>query len=298
MLKKTIYWLRFGLTITAVLLPHSLLGQEPPSHAELVPEGWYVYSASSLTNLDQSTRRCFSYSHNDWQVAHDGDAITITKRIRQKDRAASLPPLPPFLKHEGGMPGRTVDAGLQSATHFGNAWLVAYDAGEWGGGLWLTNEDGSETKQILAENVHAVVPVDDGILVLSGLSHLGIDVGNAFIFSRPDGLSISVRENLRLNGAPRAFVKEPDGSVLFVTTNGLCRITKSGVLQNLVTFPEWTRFQYANSMVIASDASIFVGMRMVVLRLSAISDGYSQEWLLPTECRRFSLKQTDCICNP
>src|ERR1700722_1866677 len=85
------------------------------------------------------------------------------------------------------MPGRTVSAGLRSAMHFKNGWLLAYDAGEWGGGLWLTNEDGSRTKRILNDNVRAVVPIDGGIVVLSGLAHMFINFGNAFIFSTRTG---------------------------------------------------------------------------------------------------------------
>jgi hypothetical protein len=275
-----------------------LFGQQPPSDAGVIPDGWYVYTDKNLSHPDQYTRRCFNYSHNHWEVSSDGDAIRITKQARQKGEIQPLPPLPPRLKFERGMPGRTVDAGLRSATHFGNTWLIAYDAGEWGGGLWITNEDGSETKRIINENVHAVIPIEGGFLVLSGLAHLSGDFGNAFIFSNPEGLKIPLRRTLRLDGEPRTYAKEPDGSVLFVTTRGLSRITKSGELQSLSSFPDWTRYQYASSMAILSDGSIFVGMRMFVLKLRPITGGYSQEWLLPTECRQFGLKEIDCICKP
>jgi hypothetical protein len=80
--------------------------------------------------------------------------------------------------------------------HFKNAWLLGYDAGEWGGGLWLTNEDGSETKQILTDNVREMVRLDNGILVLTGLAHMSLDFSNAFIFSEPDGLNIPLQRGL------------------------------------------------------------------------------------------------------
>ena len=133
--------------------------------------------------------------------------------------------------------------------------------------------------------------------MLSGLAHMGLDFGNAFIFSNPDGLNIPLRHAVRLDGEPRAYAKASDGTVLFVTTRGLSKITKSGELQSLSNFPNWTRHQYATSMAIASDGSIFVAMRMFVLRLRPIAGGYSQDWLLPTECRKFELKQTDCVCK-
>lgn len=86
--------------------------------------------------------------------------------------------------------------------HFKNGWLLAYDAGEWGGGLWLTNEDGSRTKRILNDNVRGVVPIDGGIFVLSGLAHMSINFGNAFIFSNPDGLDITLQHSVHLDGSP------------------------------------------------------------------------------------------------
>lgn len=285
----------FSVALAGILFPLKLPGQQSVPPTGLIPEGWFVYPGTKLKNLDETTLRCFNYSHNEWRVISEGDGVKITKRLSQK---ADVPALPPLLKQEAGMPGRTVSAGLRTAMHFENGWLLAYDAGEWGGGLWLTNEDGSKTKRIISDNVRAVVTIDGGILVLSGLAHMSMDFGDAFIFSNPDGLNVSLQHSVNLNGEPSAYAKEPDGSVLFVTTFGLCRITKSGELQRLTYFPRWMRQQYPNSMAIASDGSVFIAMRMFVLRLRANSGKYSEEWLLPNECRKFDLRNLDCVCKP
>jgi hypothetical protein len=287
------YMLQIVIILDSALLPPLLLAQQS-SPEGTIPEGWYVYPDKKLKNVDETTLRCFNYSHNEWQVISKGDG-QIVRQLRKK---GDEPILPPLLKLEAGMPGRTVSAGLRSAMHFNNAWILAYDGGEWGGGLWLTNEDGSNTKRILSDNVRAVVPIDGGLLVLSGLAHLTMDFGNAFIFSNPDGLSIALEHALHLDGQPSAYAKEPGGSVLFVTTYGLSRITKSGELQRLVYFPKWTRQQYPNSMAIAPDGSIFVAMRMFVLKLHEDSGRYGEEWLLPKDCRKFDLHQFDCVCKP
>src|SRR5262249_14318467 len=149
-------------------------------------------------NVDEYTVRCFNYSHNEWQVMSEGEKVKITKRV---GTLTDIPSLPPLLKHQSGMPGNTVQAGLRSATHYGHGWLLAYDGGEWGGGLWITNDDGSLTKRIVSDNVRAVVPVYGGILVLSGLAHLTMDFGNAFIFSDPDSLNITLQHSVHLDGA-------------------------------------------------------------------------------------------------
>jgi hypothetical protein len=286
--------LRFGIPVLAALSSSSLFGQETSS-TKRMPEGWYVYPNSKLKNADENTLRCFNYAHNEWQVIREGEEVKIAQRTGKK---TDVPSLPPLLKHQPWMPGRTVNAGLRSATNYGHGWLLAYDAGEFGGGLWLTNENGSETKRILSDNVRAVIPIDSGILVLSGLAHMTMDFGNAFIFSNPDGLNISLQHSVHLDGSPSAYAKGADGSVLFVTTYGLDKITKSGELQRLTYFPRWTRMQYPNSMVIATDGAIFIGMRMFVLRLTATSTGYNQDWLLPNSCRKFEIRELDCVCRP
>jgi hypothetical protein len=98
-------------------------------------------------------------------------------------------------------------------------------------------------------------------------------------------MNISLQHSVHLDGAPRGYVKESDGSVLFVTTYGLCRITKSGELQRLTGFPRWSQHEFTNSMVMTPDGSLFIGMRMFVLKLRKDSGQYVEEWLLPKECR-------------
>jgi hypothetical protein len=118
---------------------------------------------------------------------------------------------------------------------------------------------------------------------------MSIDFGNAFIFSNPDGLDIALQHSVHLDGEPSAPAKEADGSVLFVTKYGLYRITKSGELQRLTYFAKWIGQQHPNSMAVSSDGSIFIAMRMFVLRLRSNSGRYTEEWLLPNECRKFAV---------
>jgi hypothetical protein len=277
--------------VVAFLLPSPYVGQLSRSSPTPIPEGWYVYPEDKLNKWPENSTwsPCPSNALTDWQVSTGGDAVRISKLVndstsKSQDKSEQLP-LPSLLKHEQGMPGKTARAGLRRVLHFKNHWLLAYDLGEWGGGLWLTNEDGSETKRILSDNVREMIPLDDGLLVLSGLAHMTIDFGNAFIFSNPNGMNISLQHAVHLDGEPSGYVKEPDGSVVFVTTYGLCRITKTGGLQTLTGFPRWGQQEFTNSMAIAPDGSIFVGMRMFVLRIRENSGRYTKEWLLPKECR-------------
>jgi hypothetical protein len=295
--KCKIHALVISVALAGFLLPSALLGQQTGMQ-RVFPDGWFVYPESKLRNLSENTKRCFNYSHLEWKISRDGEGVKVTSLVRQKFEPSALP-LPPSLKHQDGMPGRTVRAGLSAAMHFDNSWLIAYDGGEWGGGLWLTNEDGSKTRRIVEDNVHFVIPIEGGLLVLSGLAHMSMDFGNAFIFSNPDGLNISLRHTVHLDGEPTAYTKQAGGAVLFTTTKGLCKIMQSGELTDLTYFPEWTSAQYANSMVVANDGSILIAMRMFVLKLRQDSSGgYSEEWFIPAECKNFYLKEYDCVCKP
>jgi len=288
-------WRLYAVHFVAVLgfASGTLFGQSAGS----IPQGWYVYPNSELMHAEITTFRCFNWSHNEWEVSAEGDDVRIAKRIRGK---ADVPSLPPLLKVQPGMPGRTPSAGLVGAMQFARGWLLAYDGDGLGGGLWLTNQDGSKTKRILSKSVRAIVRLDDsGVLVLAGYVNMIPDDGYAYVFSNPDGLRIRLQHSDRLYGAPMAFTKRPDGSVLFITTHSLHEITESGPPKLDHRFPLWVATQYPNSVVTRPDGTIFIGMRMFALRLTPNLAGYVEDWLLPNSCRKFELneKEVDCVCK-
>jgi hypothetical protein len=317
MLTQNLQAVLFGLTLLFLPSSGDLYVQEvaltTASGGDL-PEGWYVFPNARLKNLD--TQQCFNYSENQWQVTSEGGSVKIRK-FTETER--EIPPFPPLWRGGNG------SAFLTATIHFPNAWLLASDAGEFGGGLWLTNEDGSVTKQILTDNVRALVPLDGSILVLSGLTHMAEDFGDVYIFSMPNKLDISLQFTIHLETAPRAYIRESDHSVLVATKNGLSRITKSGTKEEFFHFPVWARDQdeksiversagtgsvvylgesHPNSIAIGHDGTLFVGMRLFVLRLRKSSTGYTEDWLLPSSCQRFQTRfetekmSVDCVCTP
>jgi hypothetical protein len=175
-----------AIALAAALLP-SLMGGQSHAPSQPIPDGWYVYPEEKLKNLDETTLRCFNYSHNEWQVMTDGNGIRITKRVTQEKGAPpSGTQLPRLLKHEEGMPGRTVYAGLRSATHFSNGWLLAYDAGEWGGGLWITLSNTGTLK-----NTGTILNDSTSTLTNSGtLNNLGT-ISNSGTFTNSGAVTIS-----------------------------------------------------------------------------------------------------------
>jgi hypothetical protein len=285
------------LTVPKFLLSLALLAlwplisapvNEQSKTAENIPAGWFVFAKTQLDDkhANPTLSSCPNESTRDWQVTSDGGSVKITdqngKSEMQRQEKTTLPRV---FKRQKGMPGNNVRFGLQAAMHFRNNWLIAYDAGEWGGGLWLTNEDGSESKRIIGDNVRQLVSVEHGVLVLSGLSH-GIEFGNAYIFSEPDGMNIALQHAVHLDGVPSGYAKDADGSGLTIVNNTLWRITNLGEMTPLIGFPQNNEFIYSNSIVITPDGSIFIGMREFVLKLHKNASDYTKEWLLPIACRK------------
>ena len=77
--------------------------------------------------------------------------------------------------------------------------LLGFDHGEWGGKL-VFRKNGKIT-DILNENVKAIVPMEQGILVFTGLSHLGTNEGYIYTLVQA-GNSFSVVGLQKLDGSP------------------------------------------------------------------------------------------------
>lgn len=251
------------------------------------PDGWFVYPLQDPSHLDRQVRDCFSYSRNTWQIFLEQGAVEIAKSSRG---VVEQPQMPPLLK----IAPRAM-LGHKTFVKFPDSWLLGFNFGEFGGGLWISSLDGRETRQVWDQDIRSIIPVRDNILVLSGLAHMSLDSGDALVLSQPHGLEVDVERRVHLDGAPTAYTMDVDGSVLILTTRSLSRITEAWQLERLLVLPDFVRFQYANSMIRESDGTIYIGMRMLVLRL--LPPDYIEEWLLPDECRKFYLRGTDCACS-
>src|SRR5262249_10255619 len=145
-----------------------------------------------------------------------------------------------------------------------DGWLIGFDAGEFGGGLWWFNRNGRDAKKLLPQNVHAIYKTPDGIFVLAGLAHLSQDTGEIDQFiETPD--EISLRFIATLRGSPEASVMRSDGQIVVATMHSVLLVDHVGKVHELYKSGE--DLVYPTSVVVDGQGNIFVAMRFFVLQL-------------------------------
>jgi hypothetical protein len=179
-----------------------------------------------------------------------------------------------------------------------DGWLIGFDAGEFGGGLWWFSKNGSTTRPISEENIHALVPRGDLVLVLTGLDHLGSNVGAIYAYRHdndPSSTSLSLLADL--GSSPGAASLTEGGDLVIATQGKVLMLKRNDKLETLYAFPAMGAL-YPNSIVENKEGLLFVGMRFYVLQLLPdASHKYSVKWFTTTACTKAHVKNYDCVCN-
>ena len=113
-----------------------------------------------------------------------------------------------------------------------HGWLVGYDNGEFGGGLVELNRAKEQIKAHRLElpasgwsrppqNVKGIYRIDDRVLVLRGLTHLGMDEGSIEFFRGDIGKDLVLEEVLVLPASPQAFVATAKKTLMVSLRQGL-----------------------------------------------------------------------------
>jgi hypothetical protein len=232
---------------------------------------------------------CANFSQQQQVWLSDAGTLQIAQLPR---RAKPIPPpeLPPGAMLQPGM------AGYESTLKVQDGWLLGFDAGEFGGGLWFEGTDGSVSR-LLEENVHGFVETARGVMIFAGLAHMMTDRGEVLIARYPIRVDTKLESLAPLDGAPEAFTKTSPDEALVVTTHGVSRISSSGAHQALTR--SMFSLLYPNSIVSTPEGTIYVGMRLFVVRLlPAPKPGeYTEQWLVPKGCEKFHKEGFTCACS-
>lgn len=265
-----------------VVLPMAARAQkntaEPTSN---LPVGW-VHAPSRQQN--GGLWQCAGYGGS-WVASSDGGSIALR---RFDSKGEKREPIPPKVTLSKKMIGRRTFQPTSSG------WLGGFDAGEFGGGLWWFSRDGSKTITLLSDNVHAIYQTKAGILILVGLNHMGLNYGQVYKF-RDVSDKVDATLVAKIDGSPEASTVETDGNVIIATPHSVLRVGTDGKVNEIYKSGEY--LTYPTSAALDINGIIYVAMRFFVLRLIPQGTGYKAEWLMPGQCRSFSLEKYICTCS-
>jgi hypothetical protein len=265
-------------------LPTLASAQKAPAEvATNLPTGW-IHAPSRVQNA--ALWECAAYGGS-WVASTDGGKIKIAKFNAE---AGKQLPIPPQLKLSKKMIGR------RSVQETSGGWLVGFDAGEFGGGLWWFSRDGSKTIELLSDNVHAIYEIKKTILILTGLSHMNLNFGHIYKLN-DNADKPTVTSVVTLGGSPEASTVDTDGdNIVIATPERVLRVDMDGKVAE--SYKSGEHLTYPTSIAVETDGFIYVAMRFFVLRLSPQQgSNYKAEWLMPEQCRVFRLDKYICGCN-
>lgn len=248
------------------------------------PDGW----ASSPKPNDEQLR-CANYSSNEWRVTLDGERLQIRLDTKQDHQD----PLPPQVR------SRNVAVGSKGDRHVipvNDGWLVGINVGEFGGGLWWFSADGDRNRKLSDENVVGFANTSRGVLVFVGLAHMSLDDGKVLRVTDGTAGDRKLEVLVDLGSAPAAFAIESPDAVIVITTTALVRVRTSAHVETL--FKTEYEALYPNSITLSSSGLVHIGMRHFVTRLTPTGSTYKEEWFVPTNCTKFTIRDYDCVCAP
>jgi hypothetical protein len=227
----------------------------------------------------------------------------IAHRDLAKTRIA-LPFEPPLATEESNTSLRTPSV-VQAVP---GGYLVGYDRGEFGGGLYWFSTDGRKHTRLsppagahsdwFPENVHAIAEYQGTFFVFQGLSHMGLRLGRV-LKVRPSEKGWRVAVFLALDATPEVVLQEQPGAWLMASTDGVSRITTNGTVKRLWGRSEVLVGTYPNSIARIADGNVYVGMRAWVLRLTwaQAEARWQADLLAPAACVRLqSTAENRCSC--
>jgi hypothetical protein len=183
-------------------------------------------------------------------------------------------------------------SGVFHAEAFDGGWLLARDAGEFGGGLsWLPAAGDTALEFDLTaagddehhpQNVRHVQRDGDAVYVLQGLAHMGISEGQLTKVWR-HGTRFTARVLAHYRSAPIDWLRSPEGAWLVWTTNAVWQTDEAGVSELVTRLPDDVVWD-PGALVRMPDGVLLLGSTEGVLRMTPLwpdAPRYAAELLIP-----------------
>jgi hypothetical protein len=183
-------------------------------------------------------------------------------------------------------------AGDQHVVAVDGGYLVGFDAGEFGGGVWWFSGDGTQRRKLtlratesvadyFPENVHEFAFLAQDVLVFEGLTHMGSNSGRVVRIHLGSDGDWQPSVFAELSACPHAAVQESTSSWLIATTAGVWRVDTQARVRPIWQ-PAGGHLYYPNSIARDGAGVVYMGMRRFVLRMTPRQAGdYAVQVLEP-----------------
>lgn len=240
---------------------------------------------------NESDRACINMAECSWRVeVIDEPTISIVAGKRSEAR--------PFEPVEPGPWTRF--GGAVYMLQVPDGWLVAWNAGEWGGRVSWYSADGA-TERVLSE-AHVVGLFDRKDAILApGADNLPLQASAGLVLhiarnELGEWQATPGPQPLR-DAAVAGFLE--DDTLWIATPTTVEAVARSGAV-TLVAKVSWglPAPLHPTSIVRTADGTLLVGMRHGVARLRPTTDGgHVEDWLVPPPCRELSYQHDrGCLC--
>jgi hypothetical protein len=222
-----------------------------------------------------------------WLVAnHDANEVVVRlrdgrPRAELRSRAAGRSATLPFEIE----PGWAIDglAGSRLSTKVADGWIVAFNAGEFGAGLWWFSPDGKKRAKIAEAWVKDFLSTEAGLLALEGIAHGTENRGRIIRLFQDRAGRWRTEDLINLGHAPEVALKRTDGSLLIATTDRLLRVVPSDKTVEVLHKNAFWSGLFPNSLALTPGGTIYLGMRHGVAKLEKTGREYKVVWLLPNK---------------
>ena len=251
-----------------------LLGAAGPDDAPHELADWFATRPPGA--YEEQHQAANRDSQRNWVVALDGGKPVAA--VSEDARADAKPP--PAIEQ---VIGPRSSKGQRFAAEVADGWIVADNAGEFGGSVRWYARDGQDHYQVFDKNATGFVPTGAGLLMLEGLAHLSVDRGGLRRLVRGGDGRWTSEPFADLGSAPAVAIPHGKGVLLVVSFRRLSRVDLATKRVEVLVDDAFWQSLYPNSAVLDPAGPLLIGMRHGVARINKVEPYPRIDWLLPTK---------------
>jgi hypothetical protein len=199
--------------------------------------------------------------------------------------------------------------GNRHVVQISSGWLVGFDAGEFGGGLWWYPTASAEGARVRlpvdtpahpqdyykADNVRGFGRVNGELVVLMGLDHMGGRSGRVFQVKLVETEVLLVPWAV-LDGSPSAWIAD-EKSLLVVTDSSVYLLSRPNTATVVHTFSGELGGLYPTSIVRTDNGRLYIGLRRYIIGLTPLANKeFRERWWVPGDSLNIA-DRCDCVAR-